>query len=354
MKKNRLIILITLVLAIIAAILVLSRSNNTFTKEHSDFAVDDTATITRIFMADKTSHSIELVRGDSGIWMANNEYRARPDAIQTLLKTMLNMAVMQPVSKNARNTIIKRLAASAVKVEIYQQVYRIDLFRTIRLFPHEKRTRVYYVGSSTPDNMGTYMIMENAEIPFITYLPGFRGFIAVRFSPRMEDWRDHTIFATPIAAIQNVTVEFVEVPGFSYEIRRAGERAFTLVDKFTGKEIPDYDTARVLEVLIAFSNIKFEALVTGFTRQKLDSISGSKPFHIITLTDTKGNIQVVRTFHRSNPEGILDEAGNYIPFDRDRMYALINDGKDLVLIQFFVFDAIIKPITALLKEEPGR
>ncbi|MCX6273394.1 MAG: DUF4340 domain-containing protein [Bacteroidetes bacterium] len=349
MKKNRVVIILTLLLAVTAAILLFSRNSSTLKKETTNFAVDDTATITRIFMADKASHTVELARSDSGGWRVNKQYCVRPDAIEILLKTMLNVDVMEPVAKSSRNTILKRIASSGVKVEVYQHVFRIDLFGWIQLFPHEKRTRVYYVGSATPDNLGTYMIMEDTDIPYITFIPGFRGFISVRYSPRIEDWRDHTVFNTAIADIKSVRIDHVEVPGFSLEVDRAGERAFSLKSLYSGKAISDYDTMKVLEFLSAFSNIKFEALVNGFSRQKVDSILGSKPFHIITLTQKNGKVITVKTFHRVNPDGESEVDGSQVPYDRDRMYAQINDRKELVLIQFFVFDYIVKPISDFLK-----
>lgn len=351
MKKNRRIIIITIILALVAVFLIFNRSKSTLNKEYSDFAINDTSVVSRIFMADKSGHSVDLIRSDSGIWKANSEYSVRADAMQIFLKTILNVDVVEPVSKSSRNTIIKRIAASGVKVEIYQKKYRIDFFGLFRLFPHEKLAKVYYVGSNTPDNMGTYMIMEGSDVPFITYLPGFRGFIAVRYSPRIEDWREHTVFAVPISAIESVKVEFNEVPGFSFEVKKSGERSFSLSSLATGQIIPDYDTTRVLELLSSFSDLRFEAVVTGFSKEKNDSILNSPSFHIITVVDKFGKIHKVRTFHRKNPGGETDENGGFVPFDRDRMYAVMDDSKELVLIQFFVFDPVIQPLTTYLKKQ---
>lgn len=351
MKRNRFIVIITVVLALVALFLVFKNSKSTLKKEYSEFAIDDTASVTRVFMADMAKQSVDLVRGDSGIWRVNKDFKARTDAVQILLKTMLNLDVIEPVAKSSRNTIIKRIASNGVKVEIYQKVFRINFFGLIKLFPHEKLTKVYYVGSNTPDNMGTYMIMEHSDIPFITYLPGFRGFIAVRYSPRIADWRDHSVFAVPISAIKSVKVQFVEVPGFSFEVNKVGERSFSLTSLMNHQQIPDFDTTRVLELLTSFNDIRYEVLVTGFSKAKVDSILNSPPYHIITVTDLSGNQHIVKTFHRKNPTGEVDENGGYVPFDRDRMYASINNGKELVLIQFFIFDPLIRPIGAYLKQK---
>ncbi|HRY32961.1 MAG TPA: DUF4340 domain-containing protein [Bacteroidales bacterium] len=349
MKKNTIILIITLVLAIVTIWLFLNRSKTTLRSSEKDFAIHDTASVVRIFMADKTGEQVDLMRSDSGVWTVNREYPARPDGINILLKTMQNLAVVEPVSKTSRNLIIKQLASTGIKVEIYQKVHRINIFNGIRLFPAVKKTRVYYVGSNTPDNHGTYMIMEGSETPFITYLPGFRGFVAVRYSPRLADWRTHFIFNTQISDIQSVSVDFNEVPGHSWRAIRSGERSFSLESTYTRAFVPDYDTGLLLHVLATFSDIRFETLVTGASKERRDSITSSRPFHTVTLTDIRGKTFIVKTFHRENPGDDPETEGTTGPWDRDRMYALVNDGMDFVLVQFFVFDNILRPVDDFLK-----
>jgi hypothetical protein len=352
MINNKRIILLTLVLAIVAVVLVLNRSKGTFSKELKDFAVDDTTNITRIFMVDKSNHSVDLKKTNPGNWKANDDFIVRNDAINLLLKTMLNIDVMEPVQKAGHNSVIKSLASNSVKIEVYQQKYRINLFNKLKLFPHEKRTKVYYVGSNTQDNIGTYMLMEGSSVPFIVYLPGFKGFVSVRYSSRLEDWRDHTVFNHKIVDIKSIKIEFLETPPFSVEVSNNNDRSFTLKSLYTGQEINDYDTTKMLDFLASFYSIKYEALLLDLPKPKQDSITKSKPFHIITLTEKSGKTLVVKTFHRANPGGPIDENGNMVIWDRDRMYALVNNDKDFVIIQFFVFDNLLKPLEYFLKAPP--
>lgn len=352
MKRNKIYLILTLTLAIVAAVLLLTRNNSTLKAKQRDFAIQDTAAVLRVFLADKNGNQLELSRIPGKGWKVNQEFDVRKDAIDILLKTMLNVDIMSPVPKTTRNTIIKRLAAAAVKVEIYQQAYRINLFNRLRLFSYEKKAKVYYVGSSTQDNIGTYMIMEGSDIPYVTYIPGFRGFISGRFSPVQEDWRDHTVFATPISDIQSVSIQFVEVPGFSFEVTKAGQRAFSLKSLYTGKLVQDFDTLGILEFLSAFSNMKYETLVTKIDPAKKDSLLASKPFHVITLTEVTGKVHTLTTWHRAHPGGDTDEREVYSPYDPDRLYAVLGETNELVLIQFFVFDYILRPIGDYMKK-PG-
>ncbi|MCD4746625.1 MAG: hypothetical protein K8R58_10025, partial [Bacteroidales bacterium] len=167
MKKNKLIIIITIILAVIAVILIYSHSKGTFKSELKNFAINDTTNITKIYMVDKKNQSVLLERINAGEWKLNNNYKVRKSGINMLLKTMLNIIPKAPVPKSAHNKTVALLASSSIKVEIYQMVYRIDLFNTIKLFPREKLTKTYYVGNVTQDNIGTFMLMENSSVPFV-------------------------------------------------------------------------------------------------------------------------------------------------------------------------------------------
>jgi hypothetical protein len=50
------------------------------------------------------------------------------------------------------------------------------------------------------------------------------------------------------------------------------------------------------------------------------------------------------------PEGTLDINGKPLKYDFDKMYAVINDGKDFVSIQYYVFDPLMQPISFFLKK----
>jgi hypothetical protein len=343
MRKNRISLVITVILAVVVIILIVGRSKGTFKKELKDFAIDDSTSVTRIFMADKAGNSVDLQKIAPGHWTANKQYKARNDGIFLLLKTMMNMEILEPVAREGYNNVIKRLASSGVKVEIYQMVFRIKLFG-IRLFPHEKLTRVYYVGSNTMDNQGTYMLLEGSSVPFITYLPGFRGFISVRFSPRIDDWRDHTIFAHSIRDIKSIKTEFNENPSSSFLLTNEDDRNFTLTSLVTGEKLMDMDTARLLDYLVAFNNIRFESIQNDLPHTYIDSVKASRPFHVITLEDKSGKKVVVKTYHRNNTGSGVDFNGAPLPYDPDHMDALVNEDKDFVGIQFFIFDNILKPL----------
>jgi hypothetical protein len=106
----------------------------------------------------------------------------------------------------------------------------------------------------------------------------------------------------------------------------------------------------VVEFLNAYKFINFESLLDGMDQRVIDSIKDSTPFNIITLTDTAGKINKVKTFRMKNKTGDFDLEGNLLPYDQNRLYALIDAGKEFVMIQYFVFDPITRPLSYLLRQ----
>jgi len=348
-KKNILILVITLILLIIAAFLVIRQSSGTFGGGMKDFAVTDTASITKVFLADKNNNTILLERKAPGDWLLNGTYRARNSGIKMLFETFSNLVPKFPVPKKAHNSVITQLAASSVKVEIYQQVYRIRLFG-IKLFPHEKLTKTYYVGGATQDNMGTFMLMEGAEVPFVVHLLGLRGFVGPRYSTQEKDWRDHTVFRTRLNDIRSITMEIPAEPENSFKINNQNGEV-NLLRLQNQEPVRQFDTLKLLNFMTAFNDLRFEALLNEINAQRIDSISNSLPRYIITLVDSRSDTTVMKTFYKPNDERQFDLEGKVYVFDLDRAYALVNKDRDFVLIQYFVFDKVLKPLSFFLPIE---
>lgn len=349
MKKNRIFLLIVLFLAVLATVLFLTQADKTFNSSQSDFSVKDTASVSKIFMSDKNNNMVTLSREPDGRWMVNDNYLASKFNLDMLLQTLHNLAVKEPVPLAAHNNVIRELAVNAVKVEIYQEVYRIDLVNTIRLFPHEKLTKVFYVGGATQSNRGSYMLMENSSTPFVIFMPGFRGFVSPRFTPMVNAWRDYTIFKKELSQIASVQVEIPIKDNESYMITNNPDHTVSLYSYPDMQSVPGFDTLAALNFLTGFRNLNFEAILSDLDAAKKDSILASTPFTIITLTDSAGIRKTIKTFFKEGYRDV-DLNGHEIRYDLDRFYALVNDGEDFVLAQYFAFDRVLRPRSFFTKE----
>jgi hypothetical protein len=351
MKKNRKFIIAVIVLGVIAIALVLTNSKSTFKRELSDFAVDDTSNVTKIFMSDKNNNNLTLTQVQPGKWLVSNKYPGSKANIELLLGTMLGLQVKETVPKAALEYVIKDLAAISVKVEIYQWKYRINFFDVVRLFPHEKLTKVYYVGGPIQSNRGSYMIMEHSSVPFVVYLPGLRGFVTPIYSPIEKYWRDYSIFKKSIQQIESVRMEFPSDPENSFEIKKDANMNMQFISLDDNQPVPLFDTLKVMNFLASFRNINFEALLNDLEPRRKDSILAMTPYCIISLTDINRSTQSIKIYRKGAFPGEVDDFRTPAPYDLDRLYALVNDGKDFTLIQYFVFDKILRPKSFFLKQQ---
>ena len=343
-KNNRITIIIAAILVVIAGVLIWNnRYLSTIEGESSDFQVWDTASVTKVYLADRKDRESLLERQEHG-WTLNGTYTAHPKQVQYLLTTLYKIRVKMPVSVASHDNIIKQMASQSTKVEVYQIVPRINLFDKIKLFYHEKRTKVFYVGDATMDSSGTFMLKEGADKAYIVYIPSFRGFITTRFTANPDDWRDHTIFHENMADIQSVEVDFNEDPEGSFRIDNIGKHQYKLTRLIDNQDLP-YDTLKVINLMSSFSDLRFEALFTNtLPQERIDSITNSPYVHYVVVTDKDGNKQDMRTFKKLILNGVTDVSGEIGDVDRDRMYALVNDGKDFVLIQNYVFDKVLHDV----------
>ena len=351
-KNNKLTIVIVAILVVVAGVLIWNnRYLSTVRGEAADFQVWDTSTVTRLYLADRNDHESLLERQPDNTWMLNGTYKAHSKQVQALLSTLYKVRIKMPVSRASHDNIVKQLAVNSTKVEVYQIVPRINLFNRIKLFPHEKRTKVFYVGDATKDSSGTFMLREGADQAYIVYIPGFRGFITTRFTAQPDDWRDHGIFSASLADIQSVSVEFNREPQSSFLVENTGRHQYTM-KRLADNSLVAFDTMKVINLLSSFGDLRFESLLNNLVPQeRIDSITQSPYLQRITLITKDGKTTQLTTFEKlvTNTsileiEGLVDEEGNPLdPIDHDRVYGLINDGKDFVLIQYYVFDKVLNP-----------
>lgn len=360
-KTNKLTLIIAAVLVVIAGMLIWNnRYLSTVRGDSADFMVWDTSTVTKFYLADRNDHESLLERQPDGTWMLNGTYKAHSKQVQQFLTTLYKVRIKMPVSVASHDNIVKQLAVNSTKVEVYQTVPRINLFNRIKLFYHEARTKVFYVGDATKDSSGTFMLKEGADKAYIVYIPGFRGFITTRFTALPDDWRDHSVFSANMADIQSVCVEFNREPGESFKVENTGRHQYSMTRLVDNTPIA-FDTLKVINLLSSFGDLRFEALLNNIIPQKrFDSIVQSPYLHRVTLTTKDGTVTQMTTFEKfvNNTaileiEGRVDEFGNPLdPIDHNRIYGLINDDKDLTLIQYYVFDKVLNPADYYIAGKP--
>lgn len=347
MKKIIIWIFAVLVVGFIVTAFIVSSNKSTLKSGEKNFAFTDTASITKIFLADKKNHSVLLIKQDSGMWLLNDKYYAQPEMINELLKTIMYITVRRPVSNAEHNNVIKRMSSHSTKVEIYAKVYTID-FLGIKLWPREKLVRTYYVGDNTQDNLGTYMLMEDADNAFVVHIPGFRGFVHTRYSPMLSDWRDHGVFRYSIPQISSITINYPEYPERSIVLKNPDNENYEVSNPILGT-ITNLDTIRTINFMNAFTDVRYEMLLTDLSDHTRDSILKLPEFCTIEIKDRNNKIKSIKLIRIGVPEGTTNLLGDTIKYDQERLYGILPNN-EIVIAQYFVFGPLMRDYLYFVKD----
>ncbi len=328
MRKNRILLLIALLLALAVTVLVF-RKKIFHTSHLMDFAVTDTASITRIFIADKSGHQCTLDKVSPGRWRVNNKYNVQHSKMDNLMDAIYRVRVKSPVPQKERDDVV-RILNTSVKVMIYKG---------------DELLKVYYVGSETSDYLGTYMCIENADDPMICEIPGFNGYLTPRFITLEEDWKSNTFVECPEGSIEELQVLYSAHPEASFAIRK-GNAGYEV--KGFGKEANTTYTnpQKIKEYLNLFANLAMEGYDNRATNAIGDSLQSAEPFATLTIKKTDGTQQWVKVFYKILPPGHErpDESGKLSNIDANRYYALTNTDKRIMVVQVFNFGRVLQRI----------
>lgn len=331
--KNKNLIIIVLVLAVASAIFLMKDKFSTYRPELKDFAVTDTANISKIFLANRSGKQVLLERKSPGRWMLNSTDRAKNVQIRVLLETISKVQVRTPVSKQAYNNVLKRLASNSIKCEIY-------------LKGEEKPTKVYYVGGSTEDIMGTFMMIEGSSTPFITEIPGFNGYLTPRYSVEASDYKETAFLQATPQEIKSLSVSYRNFPENSFILTRTDGKfqISAFVNGQKGETVPT-DSIKLNNFASLFNSLYVERWISQLSDSLKTVITVDPPAITISLTTANDSSQTVYIYPMPLNEGSLtqeDENGKKLKYDLDKVYGNMQPGDLWAVIQHFNLDRILR------------
>ncbi|MGB0839636.1 MAG: DUF4340 domain-containing protein [Chitinophagales bacterium] len=329
MTRTRLYLIVLLLISILAFYLVNSQQSSTLTGDEKDFAVTPIDAVTQIDISGSNGYTTKIVQEQGNNWMVNNRYKARPDAVETLLGTLKRLKVKHLVSKTAMPN---------VKASFKKPV------KTVKVYLNKESTpsKVFHIGNVTANKLATYMMLEGAENPYAVYMPGMEGQLHTRFFNLPEEWRDRMVFNLIPEQISKVMIDYVRTPKQSFELNMSNDSTATV--QSSGTDAPKKANGKVVKTYLnGFENIYCEAFENDHPR--IDSVKQSQPFCTMRVTDTAGNeksLVIHNMLVNKRSKRQVDAEGNAVLYDSDRYLAFINKGRDLVLLQDFVFGQFFK------------
>lgn len=328
---NRTILILLLVIAILG-IAFWGNQKGWFvnSKVLRDFALTDTSGVDKIYLVEKNGKDITL-ENVGGIWMVNKTYEANRAYLDQMFESMQKFQVKSPVPQSEMESVIKLIAGSHTKVEVYK---------------HNTLYKTYYISQGTSQKNGTYMLLEGSSEPFIVSIPGFDGILTPQFHTNLIKWRSPVIFRIKPEDIMSVKMEFPTSKDEDYQ-----------VDYHTsGYHISPVPHIKIDSGFIYYikgffygkkgDGVYAEGIGAEMNTENTDSIYKSTPMVVITVMQ-KGNKKDVLRIHAKNLS--MRTKAQFDPqtletakYDTEHYYAFKNGSSEPMLIQDYIFGALLR------------
>jgi len=312
--KNRstlILIAILLVLATGYYFMVVRKSKSSFDPGETGFAVKDTASIQSIRMTylleGKPQRKLILERKDSS-WTVNGKYPALQPKIDILLKTLKLLRAKEPVLPQAKQNMLTLMGREHTEVEILLQ---------------DGSIRSYKVGTNTPDNMGTFMLLKGADEIYVTFIPGHQGYLNSRYSSLEEDWKENLVLATGPDQVEQVSVQYAGKDSAFVLSRSSTDSGWLINGQAAGESANEY--------IAGFRKIIAESMVEKYYPGKKEELQKKQPDVVFEIQNRGEKPFRLFIWYRS---------------DRPDLYFALADmpGAELISLQEFHFGHYLRTL----------
>jgi hypothetical protein len=188
-KSNMYLVGIFAVLLIITILVLNKQTGNYSTNEISEkFVLSDSAQIDKIEI--QKNKQLIILEKNAGEWKITTpiNYPAEKEMVWRVISVLKSGKFTTSVSSNPEKQSLYQVDTSGTKVTIYEKGTKRDIF---------------IIGKPGSDYMSTFIRKENSKEVFLVDKA-----ISYEFGKPLKDWRDKSIYRTPISAITEVKCEY--------------------------------------------------------------------------------------------------------------------------------------------------
>lgn len=306
------------------------KSGELLRSSDSKFTIRDTSQIGKIFLSNNGSGKSVLIERKENGWIVDKKYPVLQSMLRNLLVTLHDQQALYPSPAESREGIIRNLAGSGIKVEVYDR--------------SGEKMRSFYVGGELARFAGTSMLMEGSERPYVVNVPGFEGYLTPKYLPDLRYWRDRIVFDIAPEQITRVNVRYAQEPLNSFTLTQQGGRVTVALDSSIKLGEPLNET-RARTYLKFFTKVYSEGFLVDIP--ELDSIIRSMPQKgVIEVDGGNGYHQVANIIYYPRSEHDIETTPHPDRFEEqfsgDRYFAVINGGADTVSVPMTSFEKIFR------------
>ncbi len=309
-----------ILLALLALFVNEYRKKTTLNRREINFAIEDFNRIDEVIISDE-ERRVGLNR-NNGYWLLNSRYEVREEAVEMLLQTFGRLRVSSPAPLSVRDQIMERLSDESIRIDIGMG----------------RRTRTYFVYSGGNDSP-TYMLRQGSSRPYMIEVIGFSGNAASLFVTDEGYWRTNLLFNYRLDEIAEVTVYHGEDEDDSFILRQSADRDFSLYSYPGDEGLEGINDSLAIRYLANFFYTPYERFANRNETMLMDSLFQARPDHMVRVTHRDGTDTEV-FFHKIITEN--ENGSNHSGFDLFRLYALINDRSEMVVVPYHSVDLILR------------
>jgi hypothetical protein len=309
-----------------------AKSDEQLVRSDRGFAVANMADVDKIVIKHVKLQPLVFTRNNEG-WELNGKYKVDQAVFVHIERVLTNVRMLYVPPVKTTPTILKSLKTNGIQVDVYEG--------------DQTPSKIIHIGSDTPDNDGTYMILGGSSQPYAMHLPGLAGGLRSRFEQPLENYRDKFIFHFPSEDIKHIKVQYPKnnLSSFIISHDKSSVKIQPLL-KTNNNEVV-VKNPMVLSYLSGFESLGAEKIMNTFPLK--DSIISAIPTCIIELTTHSG----VKTKHQYYP---YDAIELNTPSPRspgeirglNRMFVLV-DSSDFYTVQNRVFGNIFRGYQEFVK-----
>lgn len=243
----------------------------------TNFNVENVDDVYKIFIADRKGNTTTLFRKEK-YWVTQDNKKVREYPMKFILDVLDRVEYKYLLSEPESKNVVKRLAVSGIKVEVYDKA--------------ENNLLTFYVGPNANDHEGTYFIKEGSDKPQLVNLPNHVGELRTIFEMKGDEWWDRTLFEYEKDDIKSISIEYPKQTINSFKLSMdKGKVSIQPLDKFAkiNSQEPNDD---LVEIFLE----EFEQKIAENFRNNLtnpDSLLNKIPFAIVSVENAKGEKQEV-------------------------------------------------------------
>lgn len=295
------------------------------------FAIEDTAKVDKIEIYDSyMDMGYTLTRNKEGVWVGPNQECIQQSIPKMMLETFNKITLRGYVAKGAMKNMKRLLMSQHKEVKIYQ---------------NGKWVKTWYVGHSTHDHMGTYMLLKTPKMhsdnPVIMGMKGFYGILGPRFFADARKFECTDLFSFKRSEIKSVEVINRVKPEDSYKlIVNNGNYDVSS----NGQPIHNINKDNLTFYLNGFENIHFNQPNYTLTEHQIDSIKAAVPDYEL---DIKGSVDAyhLKLYRRPDPD---ENQKDTLIYDDNYLWGVKADG-ELVRMQFYSVGPLIEGKTIFVE-----